>query len=403
MWMPTTGLRSFRSQMRASIPNLSGTIRNEINTTRFNHSNEHHVHIESDWDVCAMCGSLGECIHDDRGELGLGPEGGGTPSSGSNTTDIEAASRSAPGASACPEAAEQDTCDMVLNAAVRPGDEIMNTYDERGLSNAQLVVGYGFLLEGNEDDELGWEEEDLGCCYAERGNWRRLLTSLDQEMRRWAEGSEMVFAHGGEKEGAAALSMNADGEVSSALWLCVVVQCLGPAVDADAVRGVMATQICAEEGGAADSVLKNVAAEMQKLCEVRLGRTSAAVSGRIFGDGVVLTETAEGGGDGRREAKWIGSEAGDGRARYSVRLTSAVDRTRRGLAEDIGIPERSCFLVRFCAPGCWRGKESCGERKSYSSERGFCTYSTLAQSSIHLSPPSMPWTPTCASSAATAL
>src|SRR5271169_4163594 len=30
----------------------------------FNHTEEHHVHLETDWEVCRICGALNSCPHD---------------------------------------------------------------------------------------------------------------------------------------------------------------------------------------------------------------------------------------------------------------------------------------------------------------------------------------------------
>ncbi|KAI5121514.1 hypothetical protein M0805_006551 [Coniferiporia weirii] len=114
----------------------------------FNHSLENHVHLESDHGVCPTCGSLSECPHDaedvdDRGEENLSSQAGRTLS-GDNCSPWE----------------HDDTCDMVTNAHVPPFVEVFNTYGEY-LTNAQLLVRYGFVLDSNENDIISWDVETL--------------------------------------------------------------------------------------------------------------------------------------------------------------------------------------------------------------------------------------------------
>ena len=54
----------------------------------------------------------------------------------------------------------ENTCDMVTNESVPPFSEIFNTYGEH-LSNAQLLVRYGFLLDDNENDTISWNAQGL--------------------------------------------------------------------------------------------------------------------------------------------------------------------------------------------------------------------------------------------------
>ncbi|KAJ7133542.1 hypothetical protein C8R44DRAFT_24920 [Mycena epipterygia] len=100
----------------------------------FNHAQENHVHLESDFDVCPECGSLQRCVHDDTAE---------------------------PLARAVMAAEDgDDFYEMVCNRAIPPRAEVFNTYGET-LSNAQLLVQYGFILDANEHDRLTWTLRDL--------------------------------------------------------------------------------------------------------------------------------------------------------------------------------------------------------------------------------------------------
>lgn len=47
------------------------------------------------------------------------------------------------------DSVEENTCEMVTNGMIAPGSEVFNTYGE--LSNAELLLQYGFMLE---DDSL---------------------------------------------------------------------------------------------------------------------------------------------------------------------------------------------------------------------------------------------------------
>lgn len=53
-----------------------------------------------------------------------------------------------------------DTCEMVANDFIDPFSEIYNTYGEE-LTNAQLLVRYGFTLDSNENDIISWNKTDL--------------------------------------------------------------------------------------------------------------------------------------------------------------------------------------------------------------------------------------------------
>jgi hypothetical protein len=56
--------------------------------------------------------------------------------------------------------AESDTCDMVSNALISPRTEVFNTYGEH-LTNAQLLACYGFALDGNDNDIVNFDLQDL--------------------------------------------------------------------------------------------------------------------------------------------------------------------------------------------------------------------------------------------------
>lgn len=90
--------------------------------------------MESDFDVCAECGSLTECDHD-RETL---------------PTVSSRGSYSLPGECKPDLALEIDTLDMCSVKPILPHSEVFNTYGS--LSNAELISRYGFTLPENECD-----------------------------------------------------------------------------------------------------------------------------------------------------------------------------------------------------------------------------------------------------------
>lgn len=54
--------------------------------------------------------------------------------------------------------------DMVCNSdIIGDGTEVFNTYDAAGISNVDLLVRYGFIIEGNEADIVVFGAEELGA------------------------------------------------------------------------------------------------------------------------------------------------------------------------------------------------------------------------------------------------
>ncbi|CAE6436651.1 unnamed protein product [Rhizoctonia solani] len=131
----------------------------------FNHIGDNQVHIETDFDVCPICGSLQVCPHDDQESLSLAEE----------KMDLE------------------NTCDMIMNAPVSAGDEIFNSYDTN-LSNSTLLAHYGFILEGNEHDYISWDATRLptsirGCT---RGHLEEFAGIWTEEL---LNDSSLVYDH----------------------------------------------------------------------------------------------------------------------------------------------------------------------------------------------------------------
>ncbi|KAF9245311.1 hypothetical protein BU15DRAFT_34006, partial [Melanogaster broomeanus] len=107
--------------------------------TSFNHTNDNHLHMESDYDVCVECGSLAECEHDREVGSDVAP-----PSLASN---VHPSSHDR-----APSTNEIDYLEMRTILPIPPHSEVFNTYGT--LSNAALLSRYGFMLPENEHDTV---------------------------------------------------------------------------------------------------------------------------------------------------------------------------------------------------------------------------------------------------------
>ncbi|KAJ7740230.1 hypothetical protein DFH07DRAFT_839274 [Mycena maculata] len=166
----------------------------------FNHAQENHVHLESDFDVCPECGSLPRCLHDDTGD-------------------------SVSRATAVPDDAD-DFYEMVSNLPIPPNTEVYNTYGGT-LSNAELLVQYGFILDVNENDRLIWTFAEL-AQFSENylppswtwdsvgglSQFRALLDALISGPWESISASELVH-----RDRMHAFCLNGDATVSHGLWL----------------------------------------------------------------------------------------------------------------------------------------------------------------------------------------
>ncbi|KAF9025013.1 SET domain-containing protein [Hymenopellis radicata] len=140
----------------------------------FNHSQDNHVHLESEFDVCPECGALQQCSHDSPPSSPI--------SAPSNDSD--------PG-----------YFEMVTNTVVPADEEVFNTYGEE-LSNADLLIRYGFMSDVNDNDRVSWDFTET-----ER------LPVLDFSA---LEESELVWVHEGPT---AEFYINSDGILSHHLFL----------------------------------------------------------------------------------------------------------------------------------------------------------------------------------------
>ncbi|KAJ7069363.1 SET domain-containing protein [Mycena amicta] len=157
----------------------------------FNHIQDNHVHLESDFDVCPECGSLNRCLHDDDYNV---DEDVDPPDSHDGNDDVY---------------------EMVSNRPIPANSEIFNTYGET-LTNAQLLIQYGFILDVNDNDCLTWTSSELGPYMGNDLSPRveSLLSSLTSLPWECMSESEMVHV-----DRVHQFSVNGDASVSHSLWL----------------------------------------------------------------------------------------------------------------------------------------------------------------------------------------
>lgn len=96
------------------------------------------MHFESETWVCAECGALHACEHDDE-ELREGR---------AVEMTLDAV-----------EEEEEDCCELVSVRGIEAGQEVFNSYGE--LSNSRLLAFYGFALEANKYDRITFAMDDI--------------------------------------------------------------------------------------------------------------------------------------------------------------------------------------------------------------------------------------------------
>jgi len=153
----------------------------------FNHTEENHVHLETDWQVCSECGSLDKCKHDAQ-------ENTSNPLVGLKL---------------------EHSYDMVLNASLPTdetgeGAEVFNTYDASGIDNVHLLCRYGFTLEGNSRDVVLFAAGEV----IQAGG---IATAIDDAIGDFGFGpSEMI------NTAIHDLGIDAEGRISSRIWAAFV-------------------------------------------------------------------------------------------------------------------------------------------------------------------------------------
>jgi N-lysine methyltransferase SETD6 len=194
----------------------------------FNHTLENHVHLEviltppfdhsvlinelqSDYNVCPECGSLQECPHDRDPE---DPANETKPISMTGAQDEN----------------HDLYYEMVSNAGIPPHSEIFNTYGE-DLTNAQLLMQYGFVLDINENDHLCWTMDEILQIISPGESaekvWRHVAAVLPRisEDHPLYDTSQLTYYEPSTVE---RLCLNDEGMVSHQLWTVLFVLALGP-------------------------------------------------------------------------------------------------------------------------------------------------------------------------------
>lgn len=125
------------------------------------------LNLQTDYHVCPHCGSLDECLHD-RDDVPA------------KMSDSDAPDDSIPSLALL----EPDKCEIVTNAVILADDELHNSYDS-ALSNAQLMIQYGFMLEGNSNDVVEWTPAEVDAIFG----FERLMSTDEKaaRLRLWAD------------------------------------------------------------------------------------------------------------------------------------------------------------------------------------------------------------------------
>jgi len=155
--------------------------------------------------VCPECGSLDQCPHDDDEDDIRNP----TTSSKISEEDYE----------------------MVANEAIPPYSEVFNTYGE-DLSNAQLLLQHGFVLESNDNDKITWTVDEIldSLEIDSRNLQKRLLflmgTWIDSPSFRLTNEECDFISHDVDRLRKGCYRgdyfLNADAQISVDLWLCLM-------------------------------------------------------------------------------------------------------------------------------------------------------------------------------------
>lgn len=117
---------------------------------------------------------------------------------------------------------------MVSNTDIPPHSEVFNTYGET-LTNAQLLVQYGFILDVNENDHISWQYDNLvhsldkivtlspttplGSSFP----WSTIVQAFNPDIL-FISDSELISNH---NERSAIFCINCEGKISWQLWLLI--------------------------------------------------------------------------------------------------------------------------------------------------------------------------------------
>ncbi|KAK9369802.1 hypothetical protein V1509DRAFT_619149 [Lipomyces kononenkoae] len=227
----------------------------------FNHSDHEDVRFETRFEVCEWCGSENTCEHDAhaiRDAAGEDLDAGSPELEDGNIDELNDASVDAVDAADDDDDDndddEKDTCDIVVHrrigfsrnsSVVQQTREIFNSYGS--LSNAQLLVKYGFAIRRNAHDYLSLERE-VRSLYREKGiPWHGVvdrhdnvgkgtnmeyLHSIQYELEETNDEDESAAHYGGvqhnrmaNSDGKGELKIDIHGRISLRLWDRLVQYC----------------------------------------------------------------------------------------------------------------------------------------------------------------------------------
>jgi SET domain-containing protein 6 len=152
---------------------------------------------QSEFYVCPECGSFRECEHD-------------------YDDDHHDYSRF----TQWTEGAHDLYYEMVSNAEIQPHEEVFNTYGE-GLSNARLLVQYGFILDPNDNDILNFDTNEILCLFPSDDASSEVPLFQDADLISYASSfndSDLIFPSTGSPS-ESAFCIDSDGKISSQLWI----------------------------------------------------------------------------------------------------------------------------------------------------------------------------------------
>jgi len=200
----------------------------------FNHEQDSHVHLQTEFDVCRDCGSLYECAHDQEIKSDSSQLAKSLPPTRQETSTLFHA-----------ENGLDQFYEMVSNAPIQPHAQVFNTYGET-LNNAQLLTRYGFTLDANENDYITWDSHEVYQSLAGRISvnnyqlgqlllvWNDVLPKAVQDRMFASVDSQLIYFH---SEGAGdELCLNGDGRISHQLWVLLALPfCLQGKRDGDTI------------------------------------------------------------------------------------------------------------------------------------------------------------------------
>jgi len=221
--------------------------------------------------VCTTCGSVNECEHDLAGSKLVRQKALLVCGDYGSEDDED-------GNSASGDSYGHDTCEMMTNRVIPPGSEVFNTYGEE-LSNAELLVQYGFMMEedGNENDAVIFDYQEVVASLmesrrpvVEREVIDKCITKWGYE-NGWEEGTQVYNVRPGPREEEEEMGVkrevrmriNVEGKMSHDLWITCALCCRA------AGRG--------EEGGGTD--VERLVSEMKRIASRQIRMEGGAADG----------------------------------------------------------------------------------------------------------------------------